>query len=92
MFLLTTGHMLPPTSLHFGSLFAETRPDPEQVLSRALELATKIAENVSLLAWHLNHALMWRNPGTAEGTHIVDSMVIYHMFDGRYVFASGTMG
>ncbi|KAJ1706942.1 enoyl-CoA hydratase/isomerase family protein [Aspergillus flavus] len=61
----------------------QTRPDPEQVLSHALELATKIAENVSLLAWHLNHALMWRNPGTAEGTHIVDSTVIYHMFDGR---------
>ncbi|KAB8275940.1 ClpP/crotonase [Aspergillus minisclerotigenes] len=83
MYLLTTGHMLPPTSRHFGSLFAETRPDPEQVLSRALELATEIAENVSLLAWHLNHALMWRNPRTAEGAHIVDSTVIYHMFDGR---------
>ncbi|KAE8345059.1 hypothetical protein BDV24DRAFT_148490 [Aspergillus arachidicola] len=83
MYLLTTGHVLPPTSLHFGSLFAETRPDPEQVLSRALELATEITENVSLLAWHLNNALMWRNPGTAEGTHIVDSTVIYHMFDGR---------
>ncbi|KAE8333983.1 ClpP/crotonase [Aspergillus sergii] len=83
MYLLTTGHVLRPTSPHFGSLFAETRPDPGQVLSRALELATEIAENVSLLAWHLNHALMWRNPGTAEGTHIVDSTVIYHMFDGR---------
>ncbi|KAB8238220.1 ClpP/crotonase [Aspergillus alliaceus] len=83
MYLLTTGHVLPPTSPHFGSLFAETRPDATQVVSRALDLATEIAENVSPLALHLNYALMWRNPGTAEGTHIVDSTVIYHMFSGR---------
>lgn len=91
MYLLTTGHVLPPTSPHFGSLFAETRPDATQVVSRALDLATEVAENVSPLALHLNYALMWRNPGTAEGTHIVDSTVIYHMFSGRWVLYVSTL-
>lgn len=92
MYLLTTGHVLPPTSPHFGSLFAETRPEPAQVLSHELELATEIVGNVSLLAWHLNYALMWHNPGTAEESHVIDSTVIYHIFDGRYVFDSGSTG
>ncbi|KAF7588260.1 hypothetical protein BBP40_005946 [Aspergillus hancockii] len=83
MYLLSTGNVLPPTSPHFGSLFAEVYPEPKQVLSRALELATDIAENVSPMASQLNRALMWRNPGTAEATHIIDSTVIYHMFSGR---------
>ncbi|KAB8074889.1 ClpP/crotonase [Aspergillus leporis] len=83
MYLLTTGNVFSPTSPHFGSLFAETCPEPAQVLSRALDLATDIADNVSPMASQLNRALLWRNPGTAEETHIIDSTVIYHMFSGR---------
>ncbi|KKY13616.1 putative enoyl- hydratase isomerase family protein [Diplodia seriata] len=82
-YLLTTGAVYPPHSPHFGPLFQETLPDASQVLPRALQLATDVAENVSPLAAHLNRALMWHNPGTAEATHLVDSAVLYHMFGAR---------
>ncbi|KAH9221266.1 ClpP/crotonase-like domain-containing protein, partial [Leptodontidium sp. 2 PMI_412] len=80
MYLLTTGGVYPPNSPHFGHLFQETLPKAEQVLPRALELATDIAENTSPLAGYLNRELMWRNPPSAEETHLVDSAVLYHMF------------
>jgi enoyl-CoA hydratase/carnithine racemase len=83
MYLLTTGGVYPPNSRHFGHLFAETLPAASQVLPRALELAKEVAENVSPLALHLNHSLMWRNPGSAEETHLLDSSVLYHMFSGK---------
>ncbi|KAJ5209212.1 hypothetical protein N7449_003591 [Penicillium cf. viridicatum] len=83
LYLLTTGGIFPPTSPHFGTLFQETYPDPNQVVARALELATEIAENFSPMASYLSRELMWRNPGSAEETHLVDSAVLYHMFSGR---------
>lgn len=88
LYLLTTGGIFPPTSPHFGTLFQETYPDPNQVVARALELATEIAENVSPMASYLSRELMWRNPGSAEETHLVDSAVLYHMFSGRYAFSN----
>jgi enoyl-CoA hydratase/carnithine racemase len=87
MYLVTTGGVYPPTSKHFGHLFAETLPEASQVLPRALQLATEIAENVSPLASYLNRELMWRNPGSAEEAHLVDSAVLYHMFSAKYVSA-----
>ncbi|CAI7624249.1 unnamed protein product [Penicillium bialowiezense] len=83
LYLLTTGGTFAPTSPHFGSLFQETYPDSDQVVSRALELASEIAQNVSPMASYLSRELMWRNPGTAEETHLVDSAVLYHMFTGK---------
>ncbi|RMJ28638.1 hypothetical protein PHISP_00495 [Aspergillus sp. HF37] len=82
MYLVSTGAVYPPNSKHFGDLFAETLPDPSQVLPRALELAADIAQNVSPLASHLNRSLMWRGADSAEGAHLLDSSVIYHMFAG----------
>jgi enoyl-CoA hydratase/carnithine racemase len=80
MYLLTTGGTYPPNSPHFGSLFQEVVDSPEGVVKRALELATEIAENCSPLAGYMNRMLMWRNPESAEGAHLVDSAVLYHMF------------
>lgn len=88
LYLLTTGGTFSPTSPHFGTLFQETYPDPNQVVARALELAAEIAENVSPMASYLSRELMWRNPGSAEETHLVDSAVLYHMFSGRYDFSN----
>lgn len=85
MYLVSTGAVFPPTSKHFGDLFAETLPDPTQVLPRALELAADIAENVSPLASHMNQSLMWRGADSPEGAHLLDSSVIGHMFAGKYV-------
>jgi enoyl-CoA hydratase/carnithine racemase len=87
MYLVSTGAVYPPNSKHFGDLFAETLPDPSQVLPRALELAADIAQNVSPLASHLNRSLMWRGADSAEGAHLLDSSVIYHMFAGPYVLS-----
>lgn len=79
-YLVSTGGVFPPTSKHFGDLFNEILPDPSQVLPRALELATEIAENVSPASSYLNRALMWRDTGSAEAAHLIESQVINHMF------------
>ncbi|KAJ5171215.1 Crotonase core [Penicillium coprophilum] len=79
-YLVSTGGVFPPTSKHFGDLFNEILPDASQVLPRALELATEIAENVSPASSYLNRALMWRDTGSAEAAHLIESQVINHMF------------
>lgn len=53
-------------------------------MPRALELAQDILNNVSMMAIHLNRQLIWRNPGNAEGAHLVDSPLMYDMFGGKY--------
>lgn len=85
MYLVSTGAVFPPTSPHFGGLFNETLPEASMVLPRALEVATDIAENVSTLAGYLNRSLMWRGANSPEEAHLLDSSVIYHMFNGEYV-------
>jgi enoyl-CoA hydratase/carnithine racemase len=79
-YLVSTGAVFPPTSKHFGDLFNETLPEAAQVLPRALELASDIAQNVSPSASYLNRALMWRDTGSAEAAHLVESHTIQHMF------------
>lgn len=84
-YLVSTGGVFPPTSKHFGDLFNEILPDASQVLPRALELATEIAENVSPASSYLNRALMWRDTGSAEAAHLIESRVINHMFGSESV-------
>lgn len=83
MYLVTTGAVFPPTSLHFGPLFAETFPEKEAILARGLEIASDIAENVSPLAGALNRGLLWRGLDSPEETHLLESGILYHMFRGR---------
>lgn len=83
MYLVTTGGVFPPTSSHFGPLFAETFAEKEAILARGLEIAGDIAENTSSLAGALNRGLMWRGPDSPEETHLLESGVLYHMFRGR---------
>lgn len=85
-YLVSTGAVFPPTARHFGSLFNEIMPEASQVLPRALELATEIAENVSPTASYISRAMMWRNVGSPEGAHLVESKSIYHMFASAYVY------
>ncbi|GKZ40049.1 hypothetical protein AbraIFM66950_002087 [Aspergillus brasiliensis] len=80
MYLISTGAVLPPTSPHFGALFAETFPTKEGVVKRAVELASEMAQLVSPMAGALNRALMWRAPGSVEEAHLVESRVLGHMF------------
>lgn len=90
-YLVSTGGVFPPTSKHFGDLFNEILSDPSRVLPRALELATEIAENVSPTSQYLNRALMWRNPGTVEEAHLLESNVICQMFGAQYVVSLHTV-
>ncbi|TVY34057.1 2,3-dehydroadipyl-CoA hydratase, partial [Lachnellula subtilissima] len=82
MHLITTGSVYPATHPLLRELFTEIVPEDE-VLPRALELARDIARNTSVVSTHLMKALMWRNPGTAEGTHLLDSKILLELFDGR---------
>ncbi|KAJ5887633.1 hypothetical protein N7495_007674 [Penicillium taxi] len=78
-YLVSSGGIFPPSSKHFGDLFNEVMPNVSQVLPRALELASEIAENVSPTSSYLNRALIWRDTGSPELAHLVESRILYHM-------------
>lgn len=82
-YLLTTGKTYKADSKVLDGIFAEVLPEPEDVLPRALELASEITKEVSLMAAYLNRQLIWRGAETAEGAHLVDSPVLFDMFGGR---------
>lgn len=81
--LVTTGGVYEAKHPLLDGLFTELLPSPDQVLPRALELADEIATNTSVVSTNLMRELMYRNPGTAEGTHLLDSSVIYSLFGGK---------
>lgn len=80
--LTTTRSVLPSTSPLFNGLFSDILPT-EQVLPRALELAAEIAENTSVVSTYLMREMIWRNPGTAEKTHLLDSEIMYQLYDKK---------
>lgn len=84
-YLLATGKRYPADSPVLNGIFAELLPEPKDVLPRALELAEDLTTNVSLMAVFLNRQLIWRNPGSAERAHLVDSPLLYDMFGGKCV-------
>ena len=78
--LVTTGGVYEARDKLFDGLFSELLLSPEAVLPRALELANEIATNTSVVSTTLMRELMYRNPGSAEGTHLLDSAVIYGLY------------
>ncbi|PQE22095.1 enoyl- hydratase isomerase protein [Rutstroemia sp. NJR-2017a BVV2] len=80
--LTTTGSTYPSTSPLLSNLFSEILP-PEQVLPRALEIASDIAQNTSLVSTKVMRDLMWRGPATVEETHLLDSRVLLELFGGE---------
>lgn len=78
-----TGKRYRADSKVLDGIFAELVPEPKDVLPRAIEVATDIVENVSTMAAYLNRQMIWRNVGSAEGAHLVDSPLLYDMFAGR---------
>ncbi|KAI9660802.1 MAG: hypothetical protein M1831_003494 [Alyxoria varia] len=63
-----------------GGLFAETVGMPEEVLRRALETAEEVAGNVSAMCGVLMRDMMWRGPGSAEETHLLESRVLHGLW------------
>jgi enoyl-CoA hydratase/carnithine racemase len=82
MHLVTTGAVYPATDPLWQELFSEILP-PEKVLPRALELADDIANNTSNVSTTLMRDLMWRNPGSPEETHLLDSKILLELYNGK---------
>jgi enoyl-CoA hydratase/carnithine racemase len=81
--LVTTGSTYPASHKLMDGLFSELLDTPQQVLPRALELATEITENCSGLATALNRELMYRGTDSAELQHLLDSRVLYSLFQSK---------
>jgi enoyl-CoA hydratase/carnithine racemase len=62
-------------------LFVEVLHKAESVLPRAIEVANDIAQNTSTISTYLMKEMMWRNPGSAEGTHLLDSQIMFQLYD-----------
>jgi enoyl-CoA hydratase/carnithine racemase len=76
----TTGGVYYANDKLLDGLFSEVLDTPEHVLPRAVELAGEIAGNCSNVSITLIKDLIWRNPGTAEGTHLVDSKIMWELY------------
>ena len=83
MHLVTTGAVYPASHRLLNDLFSETLSTPDAVLPRALELAHDIAHNTSSVSTTLMKEMLYRNPGSAEATHILDSRILYELFSGK---------
>jgi len=83
MHLTTTGSIYPASHPLLNNLFSELLPTPEATLARALELADDVAKNTSPVSTKLMRDLMYRGPDSAEGTHLLDSKVIFGLFGSK---------
>lgn len=81
--LTTTGAIYPADHPLLSSLFSEILPTPEATVARALELAAEIAESTSTVSTALMRELMYRGPGSAEATHLLDSRLLWELFEKR---------
>lgn len=80
--LTTTGLTYPTTDPLLRELYSEILPTPQKCLERALEIAHDVAKNTSLLSSHLMKEMMYRDMGSAEGQHLLDSRLISQMYVG----------
>lgn len=81
LYFTTTGLTLPASLPHFGDLFHELLPSPQEVLPRALDLAEQIVKQTSTVSTYLMREMMWRNPGSAEGAYLLDSELMWELYD-----------
>jgi len=81
--LTTTGSTYPASHALLNELFSETLDRPDAVLPRALEIAEEIVKNTSSVSTYLMKDLMYRDAGSAEGQHLLDSRLIYEMFSSK---------
>jgi len=80
MHLVTTGATYRADDKLFGTLFSELCDKPEDVLPKAIEIAEDVAKNTSLVSTYLMKEMMYRDTGSAEGTHLLDSRILYELF------------
>ncbi|CAO2657817.1 Nn.00g070770.m01.CDS01 [Neocucurbitaria sp. VM-36] len=76
----TTGATYLASDKIWGGLFTELCDRPEDVLPRALAVAEDVVRNTSSVSTYLMKELMYRDRGSPEGQHLLDSRVIYELF------------
>lgn len=79
MHIFTTGKAYPVTDPLVSGLFSKILPTPEETVRYAVELATDIAEDTSILSTKLMRDMMIYAPDTPEGAHLLDSRVFLEM-------------
>lgn len=77
---ITTGATYLASDKIWDGLFSEVLDSPEAVLPRALAVAEDVVRNTSAVSTYLMKELMWRDTGSPEGQHLLDSRVIYELF------------
>ncbi|KAI4684980.1 uncharacterized protein J4E88_004423 [Alternaria novae-zelandiae] len=77
---VTTGSTYLASHKVWDGLFAEVCDKAEDVLPRALEVAEDVVKNTSGVSTYLMKELMYRDAGSPEGQHLLDSRVIYELF------------
>jgi enoyl-CoA hydratase/carnithine racemase len=80
---ITTGAVYPASDKIWDGLFSEVLDKAEDVLPRALAVADEVAKNTSVVSTYLMKEMMFRDAGTPEGQHLLDSRVIYELFGSR---------
>jgi enoyl-CoA hydratase/carnithine racemase len=83
MHLTTTGSTYLATDPLLHGLYSEILPTPERCRERALQIADDIARNTSLVSSHLMKEMMFRDTGSPEGQHLVESRLIVALYGGR---------
>jgi enoyl-CoA hydratase/carnithine racemase len=78
--LVTTGATYRADDQLFGGLFSELADTPEGVLPKAIGLAEEIVKNTSTVSTYLMRQMMYRDTGSAEGQHLLDSRILYELF------------
>lgn len=81
MHILTTGATYPANHKLLDGLFSETLDTPGEVLPRALEIAHDYVKNCSGVSFALNHALLWHQEDSPEKQHLLDSRILFNMYD-----------
>lgn len=77
---ITTGAVYRADEPVFDGLFAELVDRAEDVLPKALGVAEEVVRNTSCVSTYLMKELMYRDSGSPEGQHLLDSRVIFDLF------------
>lgn len=80
MAAVTTGSTYPADDPIWDGLFTHVVETPEEVLGKALEVAEEVVRNTSVVSTYLMKEMMWRDTGSAEGQHLLDSRILYELF------------
>lgn len=80
MHVTTTGATYLASDKLWDGLFSELVERPEDVLPKALETAEDVVKNTSGVSSYFMKEMMWRDAGSPEGQHLLDSRIIYELF------------